>query len=483
MLDTLTNQTIEFKLPDNTIPSEWLRIAERIWNDGLTLLNWRQHYLRLQECLEVPDPDNLFDLSRPVAIEKIKVGSNYYLHCWIGRDTRIDKSKSWDEANLTFVPSVRLVRSHWNEVPPIDRRTAFTLCKQFTKKAGYDYGSLPSGLMQSVVTNLCDAWAKYLKTGAGKPKYKGIKNPVTSLSYDGFRSFCEIRGAAVKLVGMPPVEVFGLHRLTAKIERTRLFLLAAPTDRVVKMGEKLGTGGAAAFYSLPGVYHLIKRPTGDYIQFAGEFAVNLAALKTDLAIVVVGGSLLYKVGDVEIEPLNTSKIARRIINLQRVLATKKTHSRNWHKLQDKIRSLQRQQARSIRSHQHYHAQWLADRYGEISIVKLPPIVVPVPVPIADGTGGYAPNGATAVSECNLKSARLAIGQFVELIKQECILKRREFHGIVENEPAAPSPVINSPNRAIEPGQPQSNEGQTGGNRKRLPTSTKTRNRRRETAIG
>lgn len=478
----LTNQTIEFALPSNTIPPAWLRMAENIWNDALTLLNWRQHYLRLQECLAVPDEDYLFDLSHPVAIEKIKVGKEYYLHCWIGRDTRIDKSKSWDKDNIQFIPSIKLVRPHWNTEPPIDRRSAFTLCKQFTKKSGYDYSPLPSGMMQNVVAMVCDAWDKYLKTGAGKPKYKGKRNPITSLGYDGFRSFCTIDGNTIKLVGLDWMEL-DLDRLHRKIDKTHQHLLNQPTDRVLKAADKIGLPEAIAFYSLPGAYRLITRADGEFIQFSGEFAISQATVKTAVTTVTIGGDLLYKTDrNIEIEPFDRSAYDRRIINLQRVLATKKIHSKNWQKIHEKISVLQRKAAQVTRRHQQYHAQWIAAASGVINVEKIPPTILPVPVPIPDGAGNYDPNGATLIAQNNLKAAKLAVGQFTDLIKQKCGDKDRKFNVILDKEQVTPMSVLNSPNLEIEHGQGESNNTQPGGKINRLPTS-KTRNRRREAAIG
>jgi hypothetical protein len=485
MVDTiLTNQTIEFALPDNTIPKEWLRMGEQIWNDALTLLNWRQHYLRLQECLAVPDPDGIFDLSHPVAIEKIKVGNEYYLHCWIGRDVRIDKSKSWDKDNLEFIPSIRLVRPHWNDEPPIDRRTAFTVCKQFTKKAGYDYSPLPSGMMQNIISMLCDAWSKYIKTGAGKPKYKGIKHPMTSLGYDGFRNFCSIEGNKVKLVGLEPIEI-NLDRLNRKILKTYEHLLQEPSDRVIKAASITSLENAARFYAQPGAYRLIERADGEFIQFSGEFAVHQAIVKTAIVNISIGGGLLYKTDrNVAIEPFDRSAYDRRVINLQKVLATKKIHSKNWYKLQEKISKLQRKSAQATRRHQQYHAQWLADANGVVNAEKIPPVIVPVNVPIPDGDGNYLPNGNEEIAQSNLRASKLAIGQFNDLIKQQCDVKNREFNVIIRKERETPISVDNSPN-LLEHGQAEGNDSQSGGKSDRLPTSNKrkTRNRRKELAIG
>jgi hypothetical protein len=147
--------------------------------------------------------------------------------------------------------------------------------------------------------------------------------------------------------------------------------------------------------------------------------------------------------------------------------------------------LQRKAAQATRRHQQYHAQWLADANGIVNIEKIPPVVVPVPVPIPDGKGDYLPNGASFVAQNNLKASKLAIGQFADLIKQQCSVKNREFHVMINREQETPSSVLNSPNLAIEHGQAEGNNSQIGGKSNRLPISKtrKTRNRKREVAIG
>jgi hypothetical protein len=433
----LANKTIEFKLPDNTIPAEWFDYLMLLWNDCVELLNWRQHYLRAVEC-------DAAELPR-VAIEKTKQGDDYYLHCWIGRDSRIDRSKSWDKDNLVFIPQVRLVPEQWLSAPPIEGRSAFTLCRPFTVKAEctalnyrshrFTPGLLPSGLMQSAVAGCAKSWDKYIKSGAGKPKYKGVKTPIRSFDYDGFRSFCKIDGTRIKLLGMDWIHAPGLIRMNRLIEATFNHLMVNPTDRVFKKAEKDGLEAAARYYAQPGLYRLIRRGNSDYLQLAGEFVCSAPAVSSRAIAIAVGGDNLYSGSNgVVIKNYDTTHLTERIIALQKVLSKKDYKSKNWNKLQLKINELQRQQASAKRKHQQYHAQWLTDCCGEIEVSKVPPVIVSVPVPAPDGKGGYLPNGAGIVSDNNLKAAKVATGQFIEIIKQQGSRRNRIVRVIVDKSP-------------------------------------------------
>lgn len=492
----LTNKTIEFQL-EIEIPADWLIVSQRIWNDALTLLLWRQHYTRLQSCLQVEltdEPEDFckFDLTHPVAIEKIKQGDQYYLHCWIGRDRRIDRTKSWDKDNIEFVPQVRLVPKQWLQEPPIKNSSHFELNKQFTAKIGYDVGSMPSGLRQALLGNLAQAWQRYGKGQLGKPRYKGVKNPITSLSYDGFRHFCSLYpDGSVKLLGMPSTYVHGIKdRLLPLIERTRKYLLENPTDRVLERAQKTNLEEASSFYSIPGSYTIINRPDGTYLQISGEFATSCPTESNSKTEVFVGGRNLYQAGEVTIAPFDTSKIERRIQNLQRQLAKKTFQSANWQKLKDKIAALQRRQRMMKRRHQQYHAQWLTDRYGEIVITKLPPEVDLCPAVRPDHEGGYLPNGASVISENNLRVAKLATGQFIDIIEQQGEARGRQItvkSDKLINSQDTPVSDSNSPKDESLHGQLISDDQRIRGKIKSTPKSQtrepRKRNRRRERAIG
>jgi hypothetical protein len=98
----------------------------------------------------------------------------------------------------------------------------------------------------------------------------------------------------------------------------------------------------------------------------------------------------------------------------RSLPTKEYGSKNWLKVSEEIRTLQRRSRKAVRSRQHYHAQLLATN-AEITIWPYTPPILPAPVPVPDGDGGYAPNGATAIAEANERRQKAATAQFVSLV--------------------------------------------------------------------
>lgn len=416
---TILPKTIEFPYP-GAIPPNWLTTADRIWNRGLHLLEWRQYWLRRQKCLAVlvngvESGDRYSDDLPPIAIEYTKQSGEWAMCSQLGRDQRIDKAKSWDKDNLIFILSTRLVPRAWMQEPPINAYTTFTLCKQFTKKSGFDYGDMPSGIMQSVVRNLCDTWAKYQKGTAGKPKYRGKKNPIKSLSYDGFRQFCKLSDDTVKLLCMPVAKIPSLATgLTPLIEATAQYLIQYPSDRVLEKAKTIGLEGAARFYAIPGAFNLVQNGDKTVLQLSGEFVESKPAAKIDKKISITSTDRhLWVTEEEQVMHHDTDSTDERIKRLQQILAKKEYGSKAWFQVSDKIRSLQRRSRKAVRSRQHYHAQLLATNC-EIKICPHTPIL-PAPVPIPDGEGGYAPNGASAIAEANERRQKAATAQFISLI--------------------------------------------------------------------
>jgi hypothetical protein len=357
-------------------------------------------------------PDDL----PPIAIEYTKQSGEWAMCSQLGRDQRIDKTKSWDKDNLVFILSTRLVPRHWLDEPPINGYTTFTLCKQFTKKAGFDYGDMPSGIMQSVVKNLCETWGKYQKGTAGRPRYKSKRNPTKSLSYDGFRHFCKLTDDTVKLMGLPAAKVPGLvSGLTPLIEATAQYLIENPTDRVLEKAGAIGLEAAARFYAIPGVFHLIQHGDQTFLQLSGEFVERKPAAKAHKKIFITSNDRhLWATERAEAKHHDTNPGDERIKRLQRVLSTKEYRSKNWLKVSEEIRALQRRSRKAVRSRQHYHAQLLATN-SEVTILPYTPPILPAPIPIPDNNGGYAPNGATVIAEANERRQKAATAQFISLV--------------------------------------------------------------------
>jgi hypothetical protein len=93
----LCPKTLEFPYPYQ-IPPDWLTTADRIWNRGLHLLEWRQYWLRRQKCLTVlvdgeDSGDRYPDDLPPIAIEYTKQSGEWAMCSQLGRDQRIDKTK------------------------------------------------------------------------------------------------------------------------------------------------------------------------------------------------------------------------------------------------------------------------------------------------------------------------------------------------------------------------------------------------------
>lgn len=545
MTDILLAKTYEYLYP-GSIPDGWLGTAAKLWNDGLALLEWRQHWTRLQKCLEVDAPDWGWNLTlqphhleqrihweqtvfgnevddkfleywsgQTVAIQYTPIKKNskeFALCCHLTRQYRIDKTKSWDDENIAQLPYVQTVSRRWESEPPIGDFGHMTMQKQFTKKAGYDYGTMPSGIMQYQVKNLCETWKKYSTGKGGKPKYRGRRNPILSLSYDGFRHHCEIDGSRIKLCGMDWVEIPGLTKhLNHIIQRTEQYLRENPTEKVTKKAEDVGLEDAAAFHAIPGAFCLLERDGKTYLQISGMFPFSTRTPVDKQIEITTGTEYLWKSEDWQFKHVDNSKLAKRIKRLQKTAAKRTVGSKEHKDLIQQIGSLQALQASRVRKQQQFHADWLGGgKYNQVTIAPYVPDIYPAPVPIPDGKGGYAPNGATVIAQNNEKRAKAATAQFVALIGEkakrysvEVIDNRKDTCkdkevGSNTDRPVPPPPqTLNGPKEAIPQGQPKGKQGRAGATRRNsqdlhatsdLPRPTEPRkprgrNRKREKAIG
>jgi hypothetical protein len=409
-------KTIEYKLNRQTISTEWFRLAEKLWNDALRLLEQRQYYKYYQECVEAAGGEG-FPPARIQKTGKEESGADgYYLCCRIAYHRRIDKNKSFEAGNLEYVPEVRLVPSHWREEPPIKNYTYFEVAKQFTKKIGYDYGDLPSGIVQEIIKNLCQTWAKYQKGKCARPRYKNKKNPITSLQYSGFAAHCKI------------------------IDEHTIILL----KDVVRIKKSRSIDLSKAV-----LYRLVRRGRSDYLQLVGNWDSPITVPTSPLIEISVGGDCLYKGEGLEIANYSPTQVSR-IVKLQRQLALCKFQSSRWQSVKDKITKAQAREAGARKRYQQYHAQWLVDRHQKILITIVPPVeTVPCPAPIPESPpeDGYQANGAGVIAAENLRTQSVAIGQFVEIIKTMAVGQNREVE-IVEKQKRPPRKGRNRPKERV-----------------------------------
>lgn len=488
VMKNFSPKTLEFPFP-YSIPLEWLNKANEIWNQALKLLEWRQQYDRRQKCLGIEAPDWGWDLDIPILLEMQKYGDNWGMVCRLGRDQRIDKTKSWDKFNVEFRPCRNIIPFHWLMDPPITGSSAFDLQKPFTRKKGFDPTPLHSALVQSLITRLAQGWKEYQKGQRGKPRYRGRKNPICSLDYDGFRHRCSVSDdGKIGLLAMPPVYVPGIKfHLLPLIEQGYQYLLENPTERVLKKAEKVGLDEAARFYALPGKYALIQRDGKTYLQLSGDFISSVRPATKPAIAIRSGTEYLWDDGENRATHYSVTALERRIERLQRKLALQQFGSGSWQKIKDKISALQRKKSAQIKSHQHYHAQMLA-RHTQITI-HAEVGVDPVPVPRPDGEGDYLPNGAARIAESNRAKATAATGQFVALLKEHGkptgakIVDKRKGKAIDLKLSESPHADVKEPHasahRQLEGGKSQGSTPKSQNEQRKR----KGRNRKRERAIG
>lgn len=496
--ETLVNKTFEYPFAD-PIPAQWLTVSNRIWNDALRLLEWRQYWLRLQKCLEAAPPEDWgeWDLTRPIALEMRQHNGNWGMACSLGRDQRIDKTKSWDKANLEFRLCRNIVPTKWLNEPPIDGFSNYSLAKPFTAKRGYDVCGMPSGLVQSLLKTLAESWGMYQKGKRGRPRYRGRKNPIETLAYDGFRHHCKLApDGTVSLLGMSPRQVHGIaEHLAPLIERTAAHLKENPTDKVLKKAETVGLDAAAEFYAIPGAYALVQRDGKTYLQISGQFYIPTAAATAKPIEITTGTEHLWKAENILVKHCDHSGDQKRLLALQKRLSIAKFGSNNWQAIKNKIAKIQGKIKRRTKRHQQYHAQLLAN-HQQVTILPYVPTVIPAPVPRPDGTGDYLPNGASAIAEQNQKRAKAATAQFIGFIKDKSTqtgaqvfdqskAKMLDLESQEIDRQAAPQADVKQP-KSSEHGQ--SRKRQQGGKAKANslnPTEPRKsgRNRKRERAIG
>ena len=211
-----------------------------------------------------------------------------------------------------------------------------------------------------------------------------------------------------------------------------------------------------------------------------------------------------------IDHQDNEHIQERIKKLQVILATKAFGSANWLKVKEKINKLHRKAKLRTRRNQQYHAQWLANGNGQITIESYTSSIASAPVPRADGEGGYLPNNAERIAQSNEKRAKVATAQFVTLIKEKAaqtgavLIDNRKQSKVKQKSPTPPQADVKQPksqqmfcggntpsaNTSQEHGQSrkrqQGGKGQTDSQVSPIAEPSKTRsgrNRKREQVIG
>lgn len=434
---------------------EWRHHATHLWNCALEQLLRLQYWRRLQPCLDAAETDWGFVLA-PAQIERSKIDGEWVDFCRLGREFRIDKTKSWDKENIEWRECRQIVPAEWVEPPPIENFSFFTVKKLFTK-ARFDTGDMPSCYVEDVVETLCEVWALYQKGQRGKPKFKGKRNRVSSFG-GSFRHHCRPANGHFTLpkMGKRPLP----QALQTAIGRAKVAILQSPDKfpKVVKaiqvpekgkktLSKQLMLDEAAELYSLPGGFRILEREGRFYLQ-CSIYCPGLAVAERERDGVAIqcGMDYLYSTGNIAIPHLESDALLRRLEALQRVAATKRIGSNNWYKVQCKIKCLHRRISQQRRRWQQFHAQWLTDRYSKIMVERVEvkeAIGVPIPIPAKDGDG-YLPNCREEEGDRNREVLSRAIGQFIELLKQQGSDRGCEIEivdKVVTTEPIVTEPIV------------------------------------------
>ena len=240
--------TREFKI-DSVFPERWFDDLKRIWNESIFYLNWLQACNRAKRnnALQLPAVEII---TRKIKSEDKDDG--WVSYCWLTKDFRLDKTKSWDKENLhqiqlrqlpdgTFEAySLLLVQyytrwllalklnsithkiccanlpkqiTNWNNIndfdltqpffinpkfltePPISQFNSFELKKPFAKKRceWLKNSDIPAIYINDYIELIVyPAWEAYQKGNKGKPLYKRPKDKVKTIKSASFRGQCKV---------------------------------------------------------------------------------------------------------------------------------------------------------------------------------------------------------------------------------------------------------------------------------------------------
>lgn len=237
-------KTIEFPLyldsSQQAKVTEWMDTLKHVYNRGIALLEWRQFYNRLQKVKEV-DPG----YSTSVQLNVSKVGEEWAMSCDCIIKTRIDKTKSWDEANIEYRPACILVKPHWFTEPLTTGYSPVDLRKPFARKRYDKLGDIPQVYVNDFIgLVVTKAWANYLdpnRPEIRRPRYKGKRDRVNTIPCESFRAQAKIDFDTdrLQLPGLGWIHVPALSaRLGSVMDRQQVQMAKHP-DRYPELAKKL----------------------------------------------------------------------------------------------------------------------------------------------------------------------------------------------------------------------------------------------------
>lgn len=398
-------KTIEFKA--NPTPkqaqllTQWLQQATIVWNRGLHLLEWHQHYQRVQACEAVPCEEIQHRGARIFCFNNAKDKStpkpqDFGLYCRIASEFRLDKTKGREVAgNLEVRYCVPIAPAYWSQQPTFS--TGLGLKKEFARCRWHDERiTMPQLWINELIDcSLVKAWKEYQKGKRQKPRYRRPNDPPVTLEGRSSGQYGAYEGDYVKLPSM------SLH--------------------VPGLAKALGGRKIASF-------RLTCKPTGWYFQAAVESTVTpprAIAPQVEPIVITMGDDpeVLYRTEHWTVPTQGlTKEEERRKIFYQRKAAKCQVGSRRWQRYTQLAAKIDEKGARRRRQWQHQQSAALV-RIGKHRGIKIQihtsnvGVQKPDPKIAPEGTH-YLPNGAQRKARRNRAQLSAGWGQFRTLIKEK-----------------------------------------------------------------
>lgn len=465
--------TLEFKI-NSEIKIEWFEDLTRVWNEGLEILIWLQHYNRalMNNALDLP----------AVEIQIWKVGNDWVSACQIAQDFKINYKKPWSKENIVTRYCVPIVNKKFLTPPPIKCVSAIDLRKCFAKKR-CDWlrdRSIPMVYVNDLIgISLIPAWEAYKKGKKGKPRFKSKKyNLVKTIKSEAFRAQCTILDD--DFISLPGIKAVanGLNKRYSEksknmIEDMRInpshyprlirkisTLINKELKKQSTENQKIGLDidieelrkninhdeifeKAIAYFSSPGSFNLIVRDKKTYLQIQAEMPCKVT--KTNKLVGVDSGLdlLVHTTSGLKVKHKEYLKEYSRIDILRQKLSKKEYGSKNYVKLAEKIKAISNKISRGKRKYQSFYAQQIADvndyiAYKKIEIAET--LFNPEPL-LDEGGNKYLPNGKSEAKLRNQEILSCAIAQFLVLLKEQCTKKHKYLNEVLIEAEATPQEVL------------------------------------------
>lgn len=400
--EKLPQRTLEFGLYPTRAQEQqleaWLELQRRIWDYGLGLLVEREDFMPWDKASKSRVP------ACPIwGFVQVPSGKKANL--------LISKGK-YADATEGICPLPQDHRPPRLDCSRQDKNPEYTLKGFFTKSNHPNWPELqgcPSKLIRGTLQALATAWAEYKKAKPDamgrrrkRPRFKGVRFPITTLSNTDCKATAKVNGDTVTLPKL------GAVRIRGNRDGRRW-----PADRVV------------------GTYRIQKEPSGWFLLLVGvvpEQKVRQSELLVGLDAGVIH-TLTTSTGKAIDGPRALEANLRKLKRLQQQLSRQKKGGANWSKTQARIARLHEKIRRTRKLFAHKTTTYLLRTYGAVVMedLKLANMTRrPAPKPAADGQG-FEPNQAAAKGTLNRRILDQGLGQLRTMLQEKGERLGREVH--------------------------------------------------------